>query len=216
MKDIRELNEKYIPLTPVERIRELYNDFNSVLFTSSFGATSALLLHLFSKARPQQIVHFIDTTYHFVETLEYKDLLIRQLELNVVDLTPEKWKNEFTKTDQTWKKDPDFCCSINKVEPVERIKKDYQVWVSGLMAHQNGHRQNLNIFEQKDGNIRFYPIIDLTAGEVAEIYAVNNLPRHPLQAMGYNSIGCMHCTRKGEGRGGRWANFAKTECGLHL
>lgn len=213
---IDELNKKYLPLSPEERIKELYNDFNKVLFTSSFGTTAVYLLHLFNKIKPNESVYFLDTTYHFNETLEYKEQLTKLWNLKVIDILPEEWKNKFTASDKTWNTDPDLCCSINKVEPMDKIKADFEVWVSGLMSSQNQHREGLKVFEQKEGIIKFYPLIDQTEAKAQEYIKKNNLPEHPLLKAGYSSVGCVHCTVAGKGRAGRWVNKSKTECGLHL
>ncbi len=215
---IRSLNEKYHDLSVEDRIRELYRDFDpeKVMLTSSFAATSAFFLYLFSRVRPQQTVFFIDTGFHFPETLEYKRRLTELYGLKVVDVRAEDWKHEFTIKDQTWKTDPDFCCSINKVEPLEAIKVRYDVWASGLMRWQTDHRATLDIFEVRGGIIKFYPLIDVTKEERDRYIREHDLPFHPLVFKGYSSIGCVHCTVPGEDRSGRWNNCPKTECGLHL
>lgn len=213
---VSELNEKYTPLSPDERIRALYEDFSKVLFTSSFGTSSAVLLHLFQTVRPGLTVYFLETTFHFAETLAYKERLTELLDLNVVSLKPEEWKNTFTHEDQTFRSDPDLCCSINKVEPLEKLLPQFEVWVSGLMREQTQHRSQLQIFEARGSLLKFHPIIDLSP-EAANAYLdAHGLPRHPLQAAGYSSVGCYPCTVKGKGRNGRWANKSKSECGLHL
>jgi len=216
--EIDALNEKYLSLTVEERIKELYNDFPSdhVMLTSAFAATSAFFLYMFSKSAPHQKVFFIDTGYHFPETLEYKKKLTQLYRLDVVDIKAEEWKHAFTEQDETYKYDPDFCCSINKVEPLDSIKKDYLVWASGLMRWQTEHRSNLGIFEERGGILKFYPLIDVTREERDAFIKEQNLPFHPLVAKGYSSIGCMHCTVPGDDRSGRWNNSPKTECGLHL
>lgn len=214
--NLEELNKKYLLLSPEARIQELYKDFGKVLFTSSFGTTSAFLLHLFHKVKPNETVYFLDTTYHFNETLEYKETLTKLLNLKVIDVQPEEWKNNFTNQDKTWNSDPDLCCSINKVEPIEKIKVNFDVWVSGLMASQNTFRQNLKVFEEKDEIIKFYPLIDQSEKIAQEYIKNNSLPEHPLLSQGYSSVGCFHCTVAGKGRSGRWVNKSKTECGLHL
>lgn len=214
--NLQDLNKRYEKMTVEERISALYVDFDKVLFTSSFGTSAAILLHLFSKWRPEQEVHFIDTTYHFTETLEYKNRLIDQLGLKVVDVLPPDWKNAFTRQDQTWTKDPDLCCSINKVEPLDQLKSNFQVWVSGLMRFQNTERKTRQIFEQKGKLLKFHPIIDLSEKDRNDYFVTNQLPRHPLEKHGFHSIGCAQCTFKGKGRSGRWGTSGKTECGLHL
>ncbi len=216
--DLEALNEKYAPLSFEERIRQLYEDFDptKVMVTSSFAATSAYFLHIISRIRPQQSIFFINTGFHFPETLDYKNYLSELYQLNVVDVKPEEWKHEFTEREQTYRNDPDFCCSVNKVEPLEEAKKNYTVWVSSLMHWQTEHRSGLKIFEIKRGIIKFYPMIDVTKAERDAYIREHNLPFHPLVAKGYSSIGCSHCTLPGQDRNGRWVDAPKTECGLHL
>jgi phosphoadenosine phosphosulfate reductase len=217
--DIEELNERYAKLSVEERILELYKDFDpeSVLLTSSFAGNSALLLHLFARLTgSKQKVHFIDTGYHFPETLAYKEKLTRQYNLDVIDLKAEVWKHKFTSEYKMWTKDPDLCCKVNKTEPLDAISGNYQVWVSGLMHTQNEHRKGLRLFEEKNGILKFYPILNI-APEDRDMYILkHDLPFHPLVLEGYGSIGCTHCTVKGTGREGRWFGTAKTECGLHI
>lgn len=215
---IEALNERYAPLAFGERLRQLYLDFDpaKVMITSSFAATSAYFLHIVSRIRPEQVIHFIDTGYHFPETLEYRKYLIELFQLKVVDVRAEDWKHQFTEQEQTYLKDPDFCCSVNKVEPLEAIKPSFHVWVSSLMRWQTDHRAGLPIFEVRRGLIKFNPMIDVTREERDAYIREHDLPFHPLVAKGYSSIGCTHCTVPGEGRSGRWLGKPKTECGLHL
>lgn len=217
-KDIKALNFKYKSLTPLERIATLYDDFSAseVMLTSSFAATSAFLLKLFSDVNKNQKVYFIDTGYHFEDTIAYKEKLTELYGLDVKSISAIKEEHEFTTKDETWKKNPDFCCSINKVQPLEIIKKHYTVWVSGLMEWQSDHRASLDIFEMRGEILKFYPLLDITKEERDAFIAEHQLPFHPLVAKGYNSIGCKHCTVPGEDRSGRWNNNPKTECGLHL
>src|SRR5690606_4113127 len=217
-KAIKALNLKYKTLSPTERIATLYKDFDTseVMLTSSFAATSAFLLKLFSNVNKSQKVYFIDTGYHFDDTLAYKEKLTELYGLDVKSISAIKEEHEFTTQDETWKKNPDFCCSINKVQPLEIIKKHYTVWVSGLMEWQSDHRASLDIFEMRGEILKFYPLLDISKEERDQYIAEHQLPFHPLVAKGYNSIGCKHCTLPGEDRSGRWNNNPKTECGLHL
>jgi phosphoadenosine phosphosulfate reductase len=217
-EEIDLLNERYKKLTVEQRIEELYKDFDKkeIMLTSSFAATSAFLLHLFSKINPNQIIYFINTGYHFKDTLTYKEKLTSLYNLTVEDVTAEKWEHDFTTKDETWKKDPDLCCSINKVKPLELIKEKFTVWVSGLMEWQSDYRATLNIFEERGGILKFYPLVDVTKEQRDEYIKNHQLPFHPLVAKGYSSIGCEHCTVPGDDREGRWNNSPKTECGLHL
>jgi phosphoadenosine phosphosulfate reductase len=216
VKVTEEINKKYAALSPEERVRSLYSEYSNILVTSSFGTTSAVLLHLISTINPKQKIIFLDTTYHFAETLSYKNQLMELLSLDVETVRPEEWKNNFTNSDQTWSKDPDLCCSINKVEPLDRVKHGHDIWISGLMKNQNAHRQQLNVFEQKSDIVKFYPIIDFSEQDAAVYMKKYELPQHPLLRHGFSSVGCIHCTVKGRGREGRWVNRSKTECGLHI
>ncbi|MEK9997465.1 MAG: phosphoadenylyl-sulfate reductase, partial [Cryomorphaceae bacterium] len=196
---IAELNDIFRPLQPEQRITELYRHFttNDVMLTSSFAATSAYLLHLFSVYQPEQEVLFIDTGYHFEETLIYKEYLTKVYGLKTREVRAEAWKHEFTTKDETWTKDPDYCCTINKVEPLEKLKEEHEIWVSGLMSWQSDRRATLDIFEERGGVIKFYPLLDVTR-EQREAYIKDHLlPFHPLQSKGYFSIGCKHCTQPG-------------------
>jgi phosphoadenosine phosphosulfate reductase len=212
------LNEKYLPLGFEERIRSLYQDFapEKVLVTSSFAATSAYFLHLISRMRPQQVIHFIDTGYHFPETLEYRRYLTGLFNLMVEDVRAEDWQHQFTVDDKTYERDPDYCCSVNKIQPLEAVKLNFHVWVSSLMRWQTDHRAGLPVFELRRGILKFNPMIDVTREERDLYIREHQLPFHPLVARGYSSIGCTHCTVAGDGRTGRWVGKPKTECGLHL
>ncbi|MGB0272035.1 MAG: phosphoadenosine phosphosulfate reductase family protein [Schleiferiaceae bacterium] len=158
---IAELNDIFRPLQPEQRITELYRHFTTsdVMLTSSFAATSAYLLHLFSVYQPEQEVLFIDTGYHFEETLIYKEYLTKVYGLKTREVRAEAWKHEFTTKDETWTKDPDYCCTINKVEPLEKLKEEHEIWVSGLMSWQSDRRATLDIFEERGGVIKFYPLL---------------------------------------------------------
>jgi len=217
-EELHALNERYVLLTPQQRVAQLYLDFDpeEIMLTSSFAATSALLLKLFSEENKMQKVHFIDTGYHFAETLVYKAYLTQLYDLNVEDVKAEALKHAFTTKDKTWTKDPDYCCSINKVEPLHELKKNYSVWVSGLMSWQSDHRSSLNIFEERQGILKFYPLLDISREARDAFITDHHLPFHPLVSKGYYSIGCTHCTVPGADRDGRWNNSPKTECGLHL
>lgn len=213
---LAELNKKYRDLNPEERIKEIYSDFDRILLTSSFGTTAVFQLHLFFNQNIRQKVHFINTTFHFRETLEYKQKLTEMFNLDVIDILPDHEWNVMSAKARLWEFDPDQCCRINKVEPFEKVKDDFTLWISGLMRWQSNHREKLEIFEKRKGILKFYPILDVTEQEVRDYILQHELPEHPLKIYGYESIGCTHCTRKGMKRKGRWTTTQKTECGLHL
>src|SRR5690606_916754 len=166
-KELQRLNAKYKPLSIEERIAMLYEDFSmdEIMLTSSFAATSAFLLHLFSTVNKEQKVYFIDTGFHFPETLDYKKKLTDLYGLNVESISAIKEEHDFTVKDETYRQNPEFCCSINKVKPLDLIKKKYSVWVSGLMEWQSDHRSSLNVFEERGNIVKFYPLLDVTKKE---------------------------------------------------
>ncbi|MEN0003962.1 MAG: phosphoadenylyl-sulfate reductase [Bacteroidota bacterium] len=216
-RSIELLNDLFAPLSVGERITQLYKYFKEeeVLFTSSFGTKSIFLLHQMAQFRPTQKVHFLDTTYHFPETITYKDQVSTALGLEVIDIVPDPVQNALTREEQWWEAHPRMCCSINKVAPLEPVKAQHKVWISGLMAFQTDFRSRLNIFEKQGDIVKFHPLIDLEEVAFRQTMETLDLPQHPLLACGYGSVGCTHCTAKGEGRAGRWKGSAKTECGLH-
>lgn len=197
------------------RVAQVFNSFRDVLVTSSFGTTSAVILHLVSRIKPECPIYFIDTGYHFEETIAYKERMTRLLDLNVIDLRPDPGQHAMTQNKELWQEDPDRCCEINKVEPLDRIKDQYKVWMSGLIGFQNQHRSTLKIMDDDNELLKFYPLIDWNTSLVEEYIEVHSLPDHPLKEKGYHSVGCTHCTVKGAGREGRWNKLSKTECGLH-
>ena len=148
MPSVDWLNEKFSCLKIEERINLLYEIFNEedVLFTSSFGGGSALLLYFISKLKPSQKIFFIDTGFHFPETLAYKEQLTKMLGLQVTVMGPSSDINKLTERKQLWKYYPDTCCFLNKVMVMESLKASHKVWVSELMGHQTEHRSKLRFF----------------------------------------------------------------------
>ena len=214
---IEHLNAVFKPLSYLERLHLLYAYFkpSEVLVTSSFGTRSVLLLWSLAQVCPTQKIHFIDTGYHFPETLTYKKQLTNQLNLTIVDLKPDAKAHQQTEAEEWWTNRPDDCCNTNKVEPLNLVKGNYKIWVSGLMQDQTNFRAGLQVFEQKGPQLKFHPMLNLDEGMFRYETMRLKLPEHPLEALGYGSIGCSHCTNKGAGRSGRWQGQAKTECGLH-
>lgn len=214
----KRFSEKYAKMSIYERVEQLYTDFEAdeVMLTSSFAATSAFLLKVFSDINKDQKIYFIDTGYHFKETLIYKAYLTELYGLNVIDVKGNESEHLITQEAEMWRKDPDKCCNINKVKPINHIKQDYKVWVSGLMKWQSDYRSSLNYFEQKEDILKFYPLLDIDFEGRDQFIKDHHLPFHPLKSKGYTSIGCSHCTVPSDDRSGRWNNAPKTECGLHL
>ena len=216
---VKWLNERFRRLSPQERVRLFFSSpvltSPRVLVTSSFGTTAALVLHMLKQANVDYPVYFLNTSFHFLETLEYRARLTELLDLDVRELRAAPPDRRRTLETGLWSYDPEGCCQINKVEPLARVRRRADIWVSGLMNWQSPTRADLEVFEMKDGLMKFYPLVDLSEEEAEAYYEEHGLPRHPLSSQGYASVGCTHCTQPGTGREGRWAGQAKTECGLH-
>lgn len=192
-----------------------------VAVVSSFGVDSAVLLHQVVQLDPSTPVLFVDTGRHFRETLEYRERLVRHLGLrDVRSVGPSP--QEVARLDADLSRavwDPDGCCAFRKVAPLERALEGFDAWITGRKRHQAATRQNLPVFEVDGGHIKINPLAHWGREEI-EAYASHHLlPRHPLAAHGYPSLGCAPCTSTvapGEDpRAGRWRGQAKTECGIH-
>lgn len=218
MLDTKAYNQGYNSLFIYQRIEQLYQDFDAddIMLTSAFSAYSAILLKVISDINQSQIIYFIDTGYHFQETLDYKDYLTNLYQLNVVSISVSNEEQLKCNEQELWLHKPNDCCYYNRVKPLEEVKQNYKVWVSGVMKWQTQHRKDMSLFEQKAHIIKFHPLLDMDIDAMNEFIKSNDLPPHPLMARGYDSIGCSHCTKIGKGRSGRWEGLEKTECGLHL
>lgn len=189
---------------------------------SSFGAESVVLLHMVSQVAPDTPILFIDTQMLFPETLDYQRELAEKLGLTniqvirakAVDLAHQDPANALHKADT------DLCCHIRKTLPLERALVPYDSWISGRKRFQSGSREALEAVEATDGRVKINPLAGWSAQDLADYIAEHDLPRHPLVAQGYPSIGCAPCTSKvapGEdARAGRWRGQDKEECGIHF
>jgi phosphoadenosine phosphosulfate reductase len=188
---------------------------------SSFGTESAALLKLMADVDPAIPVIFLDTGWLFEETLAYRDTLIARLGLR--DVRSIKPLDETLLREdpdrELWFSDPDACCRIRKVEPLNRALAPFNAWINGRKRFQGGDRAAIPVVEQDAGRLKFNPLANVSREEIAGIYASADLPPHPLAASGYLSIGCMPCTSRTspdeDARAGRWRGRAKTECGIH-
>ncbi|RIA47026.1 phosphoadenylylsulfate reductase (thioredoxin) [Hephaestia caeni] len=197
----------------------------SAAIVSSFGAESAVLLHLVTRAAPDLPVLFLDTGKHFAETLAYRDLLADRLGLNLVNLTPDP--ADLGARDETglrWSYDPDGCCEIRKVKPLARALAGFDASFTGRKGFQSTTRAGLPRFEidttDDVGRLKINPLASWARQDIAAYFETHALPAHPLVADGYPSIGCAPCTSKvqpGEDpRAGRWRGWDKVECGIHV
>ncbi|UJQ95443.1 phosphoadenylyl-sulfate reductase [Mariluticola halotolerans] len=190
---------------------------------SSFGADSAVLLHMLGQVAPDAPVLFLETGKHFPETLEYVETLKTRFGLtNVRAITPDSADlARFDPTGQLWETDPDSCCHIRKTEPLNVVLEGYGGWITGRKRFQTSDRGVLPHFElTSDDRIKVNPLAYWTNDDIEVYKKAHNLPEHPLYNAGYKSIGCAPCTSvvaEGEDpRSGRWRGLNKTECGIHF
>lgn len=194
-----------------------------IALTSSFGAEAAVLLHLVAQIDPATPVLFLDTGKLFGETLRYRDTLTKLLGLtDVRSIKPDPARIDALDADGVlWYGNPEMCCYIRKVEPLQRALEGFEAWITGRKRYHGGERGALPRVEATDdGRYRVNPLVSWTRGDIDAYRERHSLPPHPLEEQGFRSIGCMPCTDRvapGEDvRAGRWRGQAKTECGIHL
>lgn len=209
---------------PVRLLRKAHELLgNKLAVMSSFGAESALLLAFVAEADPNMKVLFLNTGKHFPQTLAYRRELADVLGLtNVEDIGPSHEQvSDRDPTGELWAFDPDACCKLRKVEPLNLASLPYEVLVTGRKRGQAVTRASMAIVEERaDGQLRINPLAFWQAQDIQAEMQRRHLPPHPLVAEGYLSIGCAPCTRPVDGqedaRSGRWSGLNKTECGIHI
>src|SRR5580704_12336043 len=216
------LNERLRDAAPQEILRVAVEQLgDKVALVSSFGAESAVLLHLAAQVSPTIPVLFLDTGMLFGQTLDYRQQLAAQLGLtDVRDLRP-RFEDLATVDPNAdlWKTDTDACCHIRKVIPLDAALEGFSAWITGRKRFHGGDRLRLPVVEAADGKLKFNPLANWNKADLDAYIAEHDLPEHPLLAFGYPSIGCWPCTSPVEEgadvRSGRWAGSQKTECGIH-
>lgn len=193
-----------------------------VMLTCSFQHDGVVLAHMLQQIAPQVPIVFINTGFHFPETLAYRDEIVRRLGLNLVELQPIMPRPEFAERYglDLYARNPDLCCHINKVEPLKRYLPGMRAWINGRRRDQASSRHAIRVVELYQGDLhKVNPLASWTSRDTFYYMQRHDLPLHPLFDQGYASIGCAPCTRPllaGEDeRAGRWAGQDKTECGLH-
>lgn len=219
------LNDRYRHHAATEVLRRAVSDpdLGRVALVSSFGAESVVLLHMVSVVAPGLPVLFIDTQMLFPETLDYQREVSARLGLTDVRVIRAS-DAEIARRDPDGtlhRVNPDACCDFRKTVPLEAALSGFDAWITGRKRFQGGQRTELEFFEpEPPARLRVNPLAHWRAGDVQDYMAENNLPRHPLVAQGYPSIGCAPCTspvKPGEDpRAGRWRGSDKSECGIHF
>ena len=221
--EIRKLAGEFESKTPQEILEWAIREYgDDIAMSCSFQTQSMPLLHMATRLKPDIRVFFLDTGYHFWETHEFRERIQHEWNLNVIDLRRDpRWDVFARPIARTLPfNDPNLCCYIHKVQPMQRAVNSVWAWISGIRRDQTEQRAYAKILElQDDGLIKVNPLLNWTSADVNRYITEHDLPAHPLLEKGYRSIGCAPCTvavgDSDSDRAGRWAGRGKTECGLH-
>ena len=216
------LNDRMRHHSATDVLRAAVSEVPDLALVSSFGAESVALLHLTAMVDRAVPVLFIDTQMLFAETLVYQQEVAEKLGLKNLRIlrSPETTQQDSDNT--LHQSDPDACCTLRKTVPLAAALQTHGGWITGRKRFQSGKRATLSFFELEEGTgrIKVNPLAHWAPGDVAEYIAENRLPRHPLVARGYPSIGCAPCTspvsKDEDPRAGRWRDTEKDECGIHF
>ena len=222
LAEVAALNARFTGVDSDTMLRAMLAELHGrVAAVSSFGTESAVLLHLIAAIDKSVPVIFVNTQKMFGETLAYRDELAERLgltDLRVHRPDPHRLAVRDA-TGLRWSFDPDGCCEIRKVEPLRRALVPFDAWLSGRKGFQAATRTALPTFELDEGKLKINPLATWNKGRLDAYFAAHDLPRHPLEAQGFGSVGCVPCTttvRPGEDpRAGRWRGWDKVECGIH-
>jgi phosphoadenosine phosphosulfate reductase len=222
-RECARLNKRFQQAEPVEILEwaiETYWPF--ICMSSSFQSQSMPLIHMVTRIRPDFPILFLETGFHFPETLAFKEWLGQEWHLNIVDIKGVTLSSGLADPQQTslCQTDPARCCYLNKVEPLRSALKSMRAWITGIRREQTLERGKANLVElEPDGVIKINPLLHWTKQDLAQYMQDYDLPEHPLTAQGYRSIGCAPCTRPvsdyEDDRAGRWAGMDRDECGIH-
>jgi phosphoadenosine phosphosulfate reductase len=216
------LNARYRHHSATAVMQGALSDAGNIALVSSFGAESVVLLHMAAVIDKTTPVLFIDTEMLFTETLVYQTEVSERLGLQNLSIIRADNINEIDPTGTLHKTDTDACCALRKTVPLQQSLAKFDGWITGRKRFQSGTRAAMEFFEVEDGvnRIKVNPLAHWTPEDVQAYMEENRLPRHPLVAKGYPSIGCQPCTspvKAGEDpRAGRWRDDNKDECGIHF
>ncbi|MCL7747137.1 phosphoadenylyl-sulfate reductase [Halalkalibacter alkaliphilus] len=224
-EDYEQVNKELERKDSLEVLKWAYEKFgDKLVYSCSFGVEGMVLIDLISKVKKDATILFLDTDFHFKETYVLIEKVKKRyptlnIELAKPEVTPEEQAKQHG--DRLWERDPDACCNIRKMIPLERELSRYDAWISGLRREQSPTRANTQFVNQDNRfkSIKICPLIHWTEEEIWMYVKLHQLEYNELHDRNYPSIGCEYCTKpvaEGEDpRSGRWANSEKTECGLH-
>jgi phosphoadenosine phosphosulfate reductase len=220
--EIEELNRRFETASAEDILRWATTTFpNDIILTCSFQHDGVAIAHMLRTIKPELPIVFINTGFHFKETLEYRDAIVKLLGLNLVEVGRKITWDEFKARygQDLYARDPDLCCRINKVEPLLEALKGVRAWINGRRRDQMAERSHIRHVEVQGGIVKINPLANWTSKDTFRYLNAHNIPLHPLFEQGYTSIGCEPCTRPplsaDDERSGRWAGSDKRECGIH-
>jgi phosphoadenosine phosphosulfate reductase len=226
MNHVQRLSERYRGLTGEELLRPLigYDFPGRIAVVSSFGTESAVLLRMVAAIDPALPILFINTGKLFAETLRYCDELASRLGLtNIRTLSPSKEALGARDPESAlWRSDTRACCTLRKVEPLQRALAHYDAWITGRKRYQGGLRSALPVIEESGDRIKVNPLAEMTFEQIEADFETYGLPRHPLEKDDYQSVGCNTCSQRistsstSDRRAGRLELDEHKECGIHL
>jgi phosphoadenosine phosphosulfate reductase len=226
---IRQLNATFEAAPPQDIIRWALEDsgLGRIAVASAFQAEGTAIIHMAVGIRQDVPILFLETGFHFAETLAFKERLTEMLGLNVIDVIGEETVESQANTfgPRLYERDPKLCCELNKVIPLNRAFADLDSWITGMRRDSAWTRKNTPIlsFTELDSGqklLKVNPIANWTRRDAWAYLKDHDIPHHPLYDLGYASIGCAPCTRvvfpDEDERAGRWSGLLKTECGIHV
>ncbi|SNQ48659.1 (phospho)adenosine phosphosulfate reductase [Frankia canadensis] len=193
-------------------------EFGSKLVVAASMA-EAVLVDMLARIRSDIPVVFIDTGYHFAETIGTRDAVAATYDLPIISVRPQLTVagQDAVHGADLYRTDPDLCCRMRKVVPLDRALAPYRAWAAGSRRAESAGRKNLKVvdWDARRGKVKIHPLVTWTDEDVERYVAEHNVIVNPLLSDGYESVGCWPCTQRGAGRAGRWAGSTKTECGIH-
>jgi len=207
------------PRSAIRWAHELLGD--GLMMTTSFQKSGMIILDMVREIVPELPVYFLDTGFHFQESLEFAARIRDEWRVNIIIKRPKLHGEPFhAEHGRLYETNPDLCCHLNKVEPQKELLEAYQGWITGVRRDQAATRsaaEGLEILE--GGKLKVLPLVHWTREQVDGYMEERKIPSHPLMSRGYPSIGCQPCTQPchdpSNERAGRWLGKGKTECGLH-
>ena len=223
VQEIEKFSEEFETKTPQEIIQWAVDTFwPEIAMSSSFQTQSMPLLRMVTHIKHDLPIFFLDTGYHFWETLMFREKIASEWKINVIDLYRNTRWDVFARQNvrSLPLDDPNLCCYLHKVQPMQKALKDVKAWISGIRRDQTSMRANAKILElQGNGLLKINPLLNWKKADIQSYVEEYNLPAHPLYEKGYKSVGCAPCTIAidvhDDERAGRWAGRGKVECGLH-